>query len=199
MGVDTFSNSENSASIFGKNNSLTQSTQKEETHGWNTASLVGLLNDADVLLGERCSISNLFKGTSLYWQKIKEHRQMYYDTRGSPQQLRLVQRVVESVWERDGRFLAFDKRNGHLLLVPNKTVMSQVRQDFKAGKPIVHEITIKEEKKGAKKCAKKSMIKSTPNKKKVVKKATATKSALITSDNKKKSRPPPKRKNQKRT
>jgi len=204
--ASVFSNSEIAAApTFGNYTWLTQSTQTEDEEAgkgrvWNTVCLTGRLNDADVLLGEQCTISSLFKGTSFYLQQIKEYQQKYYETQESPQQLRLLQRIVESVWEKDGRFLTFDKRNGYVLLVPNDMILSRVNRDFiRAGKPRLHEISIQDEKRGASQHARKK-------RRKFVTKRTPPKAALTNSNKnnnnnhkKKRNRTHSKRKNKKPT
>ena len=105
--------------------------KNEEERQWNTEALAGLLNTTDVLLGEPCVISKYVKGTPFYWRQIDRHRQQYLDSRDPFQQDRIVERIVESVWEHDGRFLMFDSRNGTLSIVPKNALLLRVRRDLR--------------------------------------------------------------------
>jgi hypothetical protein len=105
-------------------------TAREEKCQWNTASLDGLLNKADVLMGEPCSISKYVKGTSFYRQQIHQYRQLFRDMGDPIQQNYVIQRIVDSVWEKYGRFLVFDEKSGCLSHVPNDNVLVQARRDL---------------------------------------------------------------------
>ena len=102
-----------------------------EDKQWITTPLEGLLNDADVLLGAPCRITKHAKGTAFYWKQIRDFAEPFRTTSNELQQDLMMKRIIESVWEQDGRFLVFDKNSGSLLHSSNDNARKQVERDLK--------------------------------------------------------------------
>jgi len=95
----------------------------------------GLLNDTDVLLivtKKNQAIRKFVPGTTSYWTQIYQHRPMYQQyAKNNENRKQIVQQIAESIWEQDGRFLAFHEGSGSISTInKNDIVFAQIHKDL---------------------------------------------------------------------
>lgn len=118
------------------NANLSNSRKTTEKNCTSVSLIESLLNDNDVLLlGPQKKNDMRYKlvpGTNAYRAKINRYRHLYQNyEKHDDNRDQIVLQVAVSIWEQDGRFLAFHEGSGSISTIyENNIVFGQIHKDL---------------------------------------------------------------------